>query len=309
MAVFYSLCNMGALVRWYLNNEMPEETERQIQEHDGWLLGFLSRHRSASLEIWPAINATISFRGFVWNTTHKGGKAMYLKYVSFLLLGMFLILGASSTVAQQKPDLPPNAEADITQRANEPVLQTPNPRYQLRTGDVLEISFQLTPEFNQTVTIQPDGFINLRELPDMYVAGKTTPELTKILQKSYSKILHDPAITLILKEFEKPYFIAQGELGKPGKYELRGDTTVLEAIGIAGGFNDRSKHSQVLLFRRISDEWMSVKKLDMKEMLATADLSEDLHLRPGDMIYVPKNALSKVKDFIPRTSIGIYTPW
>jgi polysaccharide biosynthesis/export protein len=188
----------------------------------------------------------------------------------------------------------------------EPVLQEHNPRYLLRVGDVLEITFRFTPEFNQTVTVQPDGYISVRELKDLHVAGKTAPEVAEQLKKNYARILRDPAITVMLKDFEKPYFIAQGELGKPGKYELRGDTTVIEAIGIAGGFSERAKHSQVLLFRKVSDQWTSVKKLDVKEMLAKTDLSEDLHLRPGDMIYVPKNAFSKIRPFIPSPSV--YAP-
>ncbi len=194
------------------------------------------------------------------------------------------------------------------QRGTEPVLQTPNPRYQLRAGDTFDIKFRFTPEFDQSVAVQPDGYIVVRELPDLHVAGKTVPEVTQLLQKNYSRILHDPVITLVLKDFEKPYFIANGELNKPGKYELRGDTTVLEAIGIAGGLNERSKHSQVLLFRKLSDQWTEVKQVNIKEILANADMAEDLHLRPGDMIYVPKNALSKIKAFMPTTSIGTYFP-
>jgi polysaccharide biosynthesis/export protein len=245
--------------------------------------------------------------------SQEGRKTMFLQHASILAIVLMLALATSAAGFQQKPISEPGMDPDsieqATKRANEPVLQTPNPRYLLRVGDVIEINFRFTPEFNQIVTIQPDGYISLRELADLNVAGKTTPELTQMLQKKYSGILKDPVIDVVLKDFEKPYFIAQGELGKPGKYELRGDTTVLQAIGIAGGINEKAKHSQVLLFRQISDQWVSVKKLDMKEMLATADLSEDLHLRPGDMIYVPKNTLSKIKDFLPKPSIGIYTPW
>ncbi len=230
-----------------------------------------------------------------------------LIYRRLLFFSLSLIAGVGLVNAQTKPTAEPDAATPMGPPAvSEPVLQPHDPRYQLRVGDTLDISFRLTPEFNQIVTIQPDGFINLRDLPDLQVAGKTTPEVIEILKKRYSRILHDPEITLVLKDFEKPYFIANGELGHPGKYELRGDTTVLEAIGIAGGFNEKSKHSQVLLFRRVSDEWMSVKKLDMKEMINTGDLSEDLHLRPGDMIYVPKNTISKIKPFIPIPSIGVY---
>ena len=77
---------------------------------------------------------------------------------------------------------------------------------------------------------------------------------------------------------------------------------MVQAIAIAGGFNESSKHSQVLLFRRVSDQWTEVKTLDIKNMLKTAALAEDLHLRAGDMMFVPKNVLSKIKPFIPTAS-------
>jgi hypothetical protein len=50
---------------------------------------------------------------------------------------------------------------------------------------------------------------------------------------------------------------------------------------------------------------MEAKKLDLKKMLSAGNLSEDLHLRPGDMIYVPKNAISKIKPFIPVPGVGV----
>jgi protein involved in polysaccharide export with SLBB domain len=54
----------------------------------------------------------------------------------------------------------------------------------------------------------------------------------------------------VLKDFEKPYFVAGGRVARPGKYDLRGDTTVSQGIALAGGFLDSAKHSQVVLFRR-----------------------------------------------------------
>jgi polysaccharide export outer membrane protein len=117
--------------------------------------------------------------------------------------------------------------------------------------------------------------------------------------------LQNPAFTVELKDFEKPYFIASGQVTRPGKYELRGDTTVAQAVAVAGGFNEKAKHSQVLLFRRVSDEWVEVKQLDMKKMFQEANLSEDLHLQPGDMLFVPQNFLSKVKSFIPAARMSL----
>jgi polysaccharide export outer membrane protein len=187
-----------------------------------------------------------------------------------------------------------------------PSLQRRNPRYQLCRGDVFDLDFPFTPEFNQTVTIQPDGYITLRAIGDLHVEGQTVPEVTQSLRTAYGKILHDPVITIALKDFDKPYFIASGQVGRPGKYDLRGDTTVTQALAIAGGFNDNAKHSQVLLFRRVSNDWVEVRKLDVKQMLQAANLSEDLHLRPGDMLFVPKNTVSKIRPWIPYPSLGFY---
>jgi polysaccharide biosynthesis/export protein len=191
--------------------------------------------------------------------------------------------------------------------ANDPSFHDRYPRYKLRPGDIFDVSFELSPEFNQTaVAVQPDGYITLRGVGDVHVAGQTVPELTSTLRTAYEKILHDPLISITLKDFEKPYFIADGQVGHPGKYDLRGDTTLTEAVAMAGGFLDSAKHSQVLLFRRVSDEWSSAQTFDIKKMHASKDLREDPLLHPGDMVFVPKNRISKIKPFLPTSSVATY---
>lgn len=202
----------------------------------------------------------------------------------------------SSTVARPGPAKEPN----------QPASQARQWRYELRPGDSFSITFPLTPELDQqNVAVQPDGYVTLQDLGEVLVAGKTLPELRKLLAEAYSHVASPQEITVELKEFEKPYFLVGGEVGHPGKFELRSDTTVAAAIAIAGGFKDTSKHSQVLLFRRVSDQWMQATMLDMKKMLGAGNLAEDPHLRPGDMIYVPKNALSKIKPFLPVPGVGL----
>ena len=185
------------------------------------------------------------------------------------------------------------------QPANVPPFQQRNPRYQIQKGDVVVLDFPFTPEFNETVTVQPDGFVSLRGLDDMHVEGMTTPQMQESLRKTYAKILHDPVVTVTLQSFVAPSFVAYGEVGKPGKYDLHGDTTVVQAIGIAGGFTAGAKHSQVYLFRRVSEDWVSAQKIDIKHMLKSGNLAEDLHLQPGDMLYVPKSTLSKLLSIQP----------
>jgi polysaccharide export outer membrane protein len=223
-----------------------------------------------------------------------------MKSTCLWVMGVLIVLAPAAIPAgaQDRPDGRPVAAVDDSQGINEPALQQYGPRYTLSMGDTLDINFRFTPEFNQVVTIQPDGYISLRDISDLRAAGKTVPELTDLLKKRYSRILHDPVLTVTLTVFEKPYFIANGELKSPGKYDLRTNTTVLEAVGIAGGFSEKSRHSEVLLFRRVSDQWMPVKVLNVKEMIKSGNLSEDPRLHPGDMIYVPKNTVSKVQPWL-----------
>jgi polysaccharide biosynthesis/export protein len=228
----------------------------------------------------------------------------------FLLAASFGMAAAQekSASANQPSDRQARSESEQDRSAIRPVAAERYPRYLLRASDVLQITFPISPEFDQTVAVQPDGYISLRGVGDFYIAGKSLPELTEALRKAYEQFLHEPVINVELKDFEKPYFVAGGEFGRPGKYELRGDTTVAEAVAIAGGFTDKAKHSELVLFRRVPGGWAEARRLNVKRMLASKDLSEDVHLRPGDLIYVPKNTLSKVRQFIPSTGMGVTFP-
>jgi len=187
-----------------------------------------------------------------------------------------------------------------------PVLQRRNPRYQIERGDVMELNFPLSPEFNQTPTVQPDGYISLLGAGDLHVEGLTVPELRESLRGVYANILRDPVITVVLKDFEKPYFVASGEVVRPGKYDLRGYTTATQAVAMAGGFSDSAKHSEVLLFRRVFNDWVEVKKVNLKKMLQARQLGEDVALEPGDLLYVPKSTIGKIRRYLPTQSMGMY---
>ena len=214
------------------------------------------------------------------------------------------LLSASLSLAQQ---IISDTTASKPAGGSEVQFQSRVQRYKIAPGDSFDVSFELSPEFNQTgVAVQPDGFVTLRGIGDIKVQGQTVPELTQTLRAAYGKILNDPIISVILKDFEKPYFVADGQVGHPGKYDLRGDTTLTQAIAIAGGFNEASKHSQVLLFRRMSDQWMEAKIINVKQMEKAGNLKEDPLLHPGDMLFVPKNTMSKIEHFIPTASMSTF---
>lgn len=226
----------------------------------------------------------------------------------FLLI---LFLGQSAAWAQESRFVSPSAPAhsSITAEASTPsgqVLKERVQRYEVRKGDSLEVQFAFSPEFNQTVWVQPDGYITLKSVGMIVAAGHTIPELTTSIERAYSGILNKPLVTIDLKDFEKPYFIVAGKVGRPGKYELRSDLTVTEGVAIAGDFTEASKHSQVILFRPGKNGMTEARLIDVKKMLKSHNLTEDIELRSGDLIFVPQNRISKIQRYLPTSSLGFY---
>ena len=218
----------------------------------------------------------------------------------------FAIATASVALAQEtaKDLVGENHETSVAERTKlpSPVEQ----RYRLRPGDSFDVDFTLTPEFNQMVSVQPDGYGTLKAVGTIPVQGKTIPELTEAIRTAYAPVLHDPRIVIVLKDFDKPYFIASGHVTRPGKYDLRSDLRVTEALAVAGGVTEKGKISEIVLYRRTADGLVEGRVLNIKKLLASKNLTDDPRLQPGDMLYVPQNISSHIKPYLPTTSVGAY---
>jgi polysaccharide export outer membrane protein len=181
-----------------------------------------------------------------------------------------------------------------------------HPLYRLNRSDVVAISFTLSPEFDQLLTVQPDGYVTLKDAGMVQAEGLTLGELAAAVRSAYRGYLHDPQVAVSLKDFEHPFFIAGGEVGRPGKYELRSNLTVAEAVQIAGGFTHQARHSQVVLFRHAENGLIEAHLFDVKKMLKQKEMNEDAELQPGDMVYVPQNAISKIAQYLTKPSLSMY---
>ena len=191
--------------------------------------------------------------------------------------------------------------------ATAPTLEERHPRYILQREDVIALTFPLSPELNQTVTVQPDGYISLQNVGSLYAQGLTAPELVLAIKKAYTGVLHDPIVDVDITDFQKPFFTVSGQVGKPGQYELRSDITISEALAVAGGMTMQTAKSQVFLFHRTSEDWFEVKKVNLSDVLRGKNLNEDAIVRPGDMIYVPENFITKFRKYVPYAlSAGTY---
>jgi len=214
-----------------------------------------------------------------------------MKKSLLLLIAICFLSSAAGAIARQVP----------------PRLTTvTEERYRLQPGDVFEVQFRYSPEFNQTVTVQPDGYVSLEVGGDLKVAGSTIEQARLAILKKASARLQDPVATIVLKEFQKPYFVIAGEVNAPGKIEMRERVTALQAIMLAGGMKEAARSSQVVVFRRINTDTAEVKLLNLKDIRRTSDLENDLTLQPGDMVFVPRDKISKIERFMKLASVAAF---
>jgi polysaccharide export outer membrane protein len=180
------------------------------------------------------------------------------------------------------------------------------PRYTLRAGDVLELQYRYTPELNQTVTVLPDGYVNLNLVGDVRVNDLTVTQAHDLILQKVSAKLNDPELNLVLKQFQQPYVVVAGEVGKPGKIDLHDNTTAMQAVLLSGGFTQAAQSGQVLLFRKINGDTAEIKVLNLTKLRKTSDLERDIQLESGDMLFVPRDKLEKVGRFIKIMNLGTY---
>lgn len=179
-------------------------------------------------------------------------------------------------------------------------------RYLLRSGDTLDVQYRLTPEFNQTVMVQPDGYINLTEAGTMYVAGLSVDQAHDLIVEHSSSKLKDPELNIVLESFTHPYVAVAGQVAKPGQIELKENMTALGAILLAGGFTPNAKAGQVIVFRKVNDSIAEVKILHLSRIHKTSQLERDLPLQPGDMILVPQDRISNIEHYLQVANVGMY---
>jgi polysaccharide biosynthesis/export protein len=209
------------------------------------------------------------------------------------ILGILLVIGISSGFGQQ-----PQAQ-----------LVTRDQPYRLQPSDVLDLEYEYTPEYNQTVTVGPDGTVMLRLVGSVKVEGLSLDEATSAIKAKASVPLNHPELTLTLKEFVKPHFTIYGEVQKPGIYDMHGNVTVLQAIALSGGEKETSKQTKVVLLRKVNGDMAEVKVIDTRALSSAKGVREDFALKPDDMIIVPKNKLGKIEPYVRVTSMGLTSLW
>ena len=197
------------------------------------------------------------------------------------------------------------AACDVVAAADEPRL------YRIEPRDQLDISFYLSPELHQVLTVQSDGDISMPVAGNVHAQGLTPEELEKSLDRLYSRELRDPQSTVRIDKSPSQVVYVEGQVGKPGAVPLQPGMTALQAIAASGGLTDASGASNVVLIRRDACGNPHGERLKLDKVLNQKDNEQDAELLPADIVVVPRSGIAQfdlnikqyVRDALPLETI------
>jgi polysaccharide export outer membrane protein len=165
--------------------------------------------------------------------------------------------------------------------ATTPASDEEPPAFRLGREDVVEVSVYRDPELTRTVPIRPDGRISLPLVGEVEADGLTPDELRTVVVERLGAFVQSPAVvSVIVREVNSARFYVVGEVGRPGAYPLRGRTSLLQALALAGGFGEFSARDGLAVVRGLGGRRFAV---SWEELTMSPGL---VWLQPGDTVVV-----------------------
>jgi polysaccharide export outer membrane protein len=156
--------------------------------------------------------------------------------------------------------------------------------YLIGSGDVLQIVVWKHTELSRTTPVRPDGKISVPLLDDIQAAGVSAEQLRDAIAAGLKKYLETPIVTVIVAEVNAYRVTVLGEVKAPGTFSLKGRTTIVDGISLAGGFTEFASTKDIILVRR----QRSPKRVrfNYNRFVSGEDIDQNLVLDPGDTIIV-----------------------
>ena len=173
------------------------------------------------------------------------------------------------------------------------------PEYTLYPGDQLDIVVSSAPELSRTLTVGPDGRIVMPMSDPIMAAGRTFRQVQTELSAELASQLRDPTLAVTPRAYAPEQIYVGGQVGQPGTYTLPGRVGALEAILMAGGMSPGARTKQVAVLRRAPNGGMMMRTVNIQNGLVNIrEYNDNIQLKRGDIIFVPKTALAEVGAFV-----------
>ncbi len=180
--------------------------------------------------------------------------------------------------------------------------------YRIGPSDLIEIQVFGVDTLRREVRVNSRGVISLPLIGPVIVGGLTGDEAETLIAEKYAKdYLQDPQVSVFIKEYTSQRITLEGAVARPGIYPIRGDTSLMQAIAIAGGQGALSDLHEVLVYRREgADKKMYTYDLDK----IRAGEAEDPSIVNDDVIVVKRSpGRVAVRDSFLGDLINILNPF
>jgi polysaccharide export outer membrane protein len=167
---------------------------------------------------------------------------------------------------------------------------TPDYKYVIGPLDTVNIIVWRNPELSLSVPVRPDGKISTPLVEDLPALGKDASTLARDIEKSLSKYIRDPVVTVIVTAFAGPYdqqIRVVGEAAKPQVLAYRQNMTVLDVMIAVGGLTDFADGNRATLFR--TAEGGKTYSVRLRDLVKRGDISANVDVKPGDIIIIPQS--------------------
>ncbi len=181
--------------------------------------------------------------------------------------------------------------------------------YRIGSEDLLEIQVFGVEQLSRTVRVNSNGMISLPLIGTLAVGGMTAQEAeSTIAAKLASDYLQNPQVSLFIKEFTTQRVTIEGAVNKPGIYPLRGETTLLRSLAIAGGQGSLSDMSEVMLFRADAAGKRVAMTYDV-DRIRRGELDDPVVLNDDLIVVNRSRARALLKDSVVRDVIDAVNPF
>lgn len=205
------------------------------------------------------------------------------------LLAVLLAAGCSNkqTVKPDGDGSAPTASvaSDAPAQPTSVSLPVSGPQYKLGPEDQIRVSVWENAQLTLDLVVRPDGKISMPLIQDVTAEGQTAAELATQIQQKLTAFIKEPQVSVIVLQVNAPKFYVVGSVIRPGTYPLRGDTSVLQALSLAGGFTQFASLRSIKLIRNTGGK-QEVRKINYYDMIDVGGEGNFL-LRSGDTIVVP----------------------
>jgi polysaccharide export outer membrane protein len=159
------------------------------------------------------------------------------------------------------------------------------PQYKLGPEDQIKVSVWENAQLTLDLVVRPDGKISMPLIQDVTAEGHTASELATQIQQKLTAFIKDPQVSVIVLQINAPKFYVIGNVVRPGTYPLRGETSVLQALSLAGGFTQFASLKSIKLIRNTGGK-QEVRKINYYDVIGEGGKGNYL-LNSGDTVVVP----------------------